>query len=582
MAFGAKRIAGLDVGQTATKAIVLEKQGGSARVVKCLSFRNRDEGLMDQTEVADHLSVWLREQGVADNDFVVGLPQYMAMTQLTDFPPVKGAQLDDLVAYETQQLAGLTDEVFIHDHQELQPFFHYDNPVLLGVCREAMIENRLSVFTKSNLKLDRMCLDGQALLATYLDQRREAAAADELVLLLDIGAENTTMVLVLGDQAVYYNSFLFGGDFFTEQLSRHLGVSEIEAEKTKFGSRLDPADPQSPLTVAAQTFVMELEAALDNWRNHDPKSEQLKIGQIHLSGSGGSLEGFDEFLRNNYHCDVARLSVPGVTAAGEDPNGFNIVYGLALIGLRPGRSKAALNLLPAEQRWVALRRKRIGYLYAALLMLTLLGAAYLVLTFLSLRKEREELVRRTRRLEMCEKIMPGLLGSKESIDHYDVMLQPFAARGNRNMTVVRAVDQLSQTKQSNNWIYLLADYPASYHGKQETFKLVNGNNRVPFPLGGNPISRTPAILASSVQPWEAIAISGFTPKERELKDVRESIRLLNDSKLFTGVDANPRMSPMDAQLRKEWLMFRMKWFSLICPLETVEFKLPEATNGGAR
>ncbi len=584
MALSGQRIAALDVGQTATKLVVLERSGGSAKVVKTASFRNRDEGLMDQIEAAEHMVSWLEEQDVADVEFVIGLPQFMAMTQITDFPPVVGSQLQDLVEFETQQLAGLTDEEFIHDYQPLKPYHTYQNPALIAVCRESLIESRVELFEKSEINIQSLFMEGQALLASYLFSHRGAASSDELVLLMDVGAENTTMVVVLNEQILYVSSFLFGGEFFTESLAKHLGVSEIEAERTKFASKLMHEDTDSPLTRTARNLIVELEANLDNWRNHDEAAAKLKISAIHLSGGGALTEGLVDFLHANYHCPVENISHPLLAATADHPESWNIAFGLGLLGLAGPTPKLAANLLPQKLRWESLRRKRMGFLYAALFLLAIVCGSILSLLFLGAQKQHEKLSARTQRLDRCKAIVPDVIKARNAIDRCDLMLRPFVARGNRNIVVVNAIDQISQAKQNGDWMCLLTDYPLSYRDQPDEF-VTHSSKSAPTLLG--PSNETTGakgvILTSSCVPWTAIAVSGFTPRRSEFRNVREMIRRLNESNLFERVDANPQLSPLDSQVRTPWLMFGMRPYSLICHLESTEFApTPKKTNGKAK
>ena len=588
MTLGARRVAGLDIGQTSTKLVVVEAARGGVKVVKTAIFRNREEGILDLAEVREHLATWLHEQGWADLDFNVGLPQYMAMTNIADFPLSGTAKLEEMVAFETQQLAGLTDEVFLDDYRRLRAFHHYQNPVLIGVARETLVEQRLDLLRRAEVRVDHLFLDGEVLASVFTQTRKTEAAAKGLALVLDVGAENTTLVIVLDGQVLYLSSFLFGGDFFSEALARHLGTSELEAEKTKRGTRLVPTDEQSPLTRTARNFVVELEAGLDTWRTHDPEATKLRIESIWLSGGGAQLAGFGEFLQQTYNCPVEPLVAPDMTAQqGEAAAAFNIAYGLARHGLDDVKRPAILSLMPAALRWQALRRKRLAALYLAMVLLVLLCAGYFALSLFALNQEWESLNRQGERLDKCKAVVPELTFARDAIERYQHMLQPFAARGNRNRKFVEAIDKLNAAKQSGDWVYLVADYPLSYRNTPDPLQRVGdapssaGAVGLLGPMPAGPLTGGDdqvTVLAQTAMPWTGLAVSGFTPRQKELQNVREMIRLLNDSKFFVKVDANPHLSAEDGQARAQWMMFGMKPFSLVCPFADVEFELPKGED----
>ncbi len=612
MSLGSQRVAGLDIGQTSTKLVVLEKKGDGARLVKTAIFRNREEGIIDTEELGEHLLSWLREQNCSNLDHFLGLPQYMVMTQIADFPPGSESKLEEMVSYETQQLAGLTDEAFIHDHRRLKGFYRYQNPVLIAVCRESMVTHQLEILDARELKINNLFMNGQALYTSFLNSRPDKApesmfrqivagdtyvashpdkALDGIGLLLDIGAENTTLTVVFEGQILHVSSFLFGGDFFTEALARHLGSSELETEKTKRNSRLNLEDSQSPLTRTAQNFVVELESALDNWRGHDPEASKLKVAAVYLSGGGSRLTGFAEYLQKTYNCPVESLAPTAGGKTGEDGALYSIAYGLALQGLAEETPAEALSLAPPRLRWLTRRRKRIPHLFAAAGLLALLCIGYFALSFfVELNFARPKLKKRREELFLCEAIVPELKKSKEAIKRYQQMLQPFAARGNRDRTCVRGLELLSQAKQEGDWFYFMAD-PLSYVGATDPFEFrrsaaKTGGNRslLGTPVGSRTQEPEQEVVASSVMPWQGLVVSGFTLVKRQnpLENVKKMKEILNQSQVFKGVDMNPDLSSKDAQVMKPWSeIFRMRPFSLICPLAEVEFG-PEKNEGKSK
>jgi type IV pilus assembly protein PilM len=224
--------AGLDIGKSSTKFVALRMVKGRIELVKHAIFHAREEGLVDEEEVVEHVAGWLRELEMDETETRIGLPQYMAMSQVSDFPEAEGQQLDDMVQYEVRQLGGLTDEEFIHDYVRLNPFDDQQNPVFLAECRESVIENRLQRLGPAGIHVEAIHMDGQALADVYLQNQPEDEK-DKQILLLDIGGENSTLALVRDGQLIHVGSFLFGGDFFNEALAKRYGMNVADAERMK-------------------------------------------------------------------------------------------------------------------------------------------------------------------------------------------------------------------------------------------------------------------------------------------------------------------------------------------------------------
>ena len=116
-----KRAIGLDVGQGAVKVVALSLRAGSIDGLDCHLLDCQEEGLLSPEEVQAQLTPWLEQVGVVKGEYTVGVPQYLSTTQISDFPEDTGQALDDMVAFETQQLAGLSDEPFIFGYHRLPP-----------------------------------------------------------------------------------------------------------------------------------------------------------------------------------------------------------------------------------------------------------------------------------------------------------------------------------------------------------------------------------------------------------------------------------------------------------------------------
>ncbi len=588
MSFGKERIAGLDIGQTTTKLVVVERAGKKTRVVKTALFDHREEGLVDEQEVVEHLGAWLNEAGAMKAECRIGLPQYMAMTQVSNFPPGINGKLDEMVQYETQQLAGLTDEVFLQDYMRLQPFEGFENPVLLAVCRDSVIENKLNTLAPAEIPIEALHMEGSALCEAYLHQMPEEEK-DKLVLVLDVGSENTTMGLVLKGQVIHLGSFLFGGDFFTEALAKHLGVNEMEAERVKKTSRLNVGSDDCPMAARAQGFIMELEAALDVCSTYNPQTSDLRISSIYLSGGGSLVTGFDEFLEKTYNCPVKPLTCPDVKAQRSvddpertDPGLFNIALGLALEGAIRRKRHEAISLTPEDVEWRSLRRKRASMPYMALALLILLCAGYLGGYYWILGKERAKLTERKAELDACTKLAEPIQESRKKIRRYQQILTPIAARGNRNIKFVKALDEVSQASGPDDWFYLVAD-PLAYHNQEEpmeTFQYGKSKEdkresvfKFVQDASSAPEDKRICVRAGTVKPWEGLIFSGFSASRSadRRENIKRIITTLQGGSVFEKVDTLAELSETDRQARGPWMKFGMLPFRLGCRFKDIEF-----------
>lgn len=233
---------GLDIGQTSAKAVVLSRSGKKAVVRRAEIFRSREEGLRgdDEIELFNAVGGWLKELKLGVPYIYLGMPQFMATTQISDFAQgAKGEELEKMVGYETMQLSGLSDESFVYDYHTMPVGNGRKNPVMIGICREQNLNDYCDRATNAEIKLDDVAMNGLALANAFFALHPEAKKDNKPQVLLDIGNENTTMVVVVGGQVLYVGGMMAGGQQFTQTLMRELGLKEEEAEKMKFREDID-------------------------------------------------------------------------------------------------------------------------------------------------------------------------------------------------------------------------------------------------------------------------------------------------------------------------------------------------------
>ncbi len=568
--FGKKRAIGLDVGQGAVKVIRLAAQGRKkAPAIEAAHTLDRfDEGLLGPEEVRKALPEWLEQHGLDKGELLVAVPQYLATTQISDFPETGDRELSSMVAYETEQLAGLSEEPFLFGFYRLPPDEKRKNPVFIGICRQSVLEETANQYRELGLWVRDLAMSGLAAANAYLALYPELAGGEAPQVLLDIGTENTTLVVLADGLPIFVSSLLFGGQKFNQALARQLNVSEDEVEQTKRNARLDPSVPNSPLMLAAKALENELRTALEQWRSQDNTAiAKKKIQRLAICGGGARMLGLAEFLGRILRCESTVVGVPlppskdGKEAPAEsaeprrDP-AMMTAYGLALQGL--GRAPAEISLAPREIQWLNRRRHAVGYLAAATTLASILVAGGMFLWYRSLKQEQTALNARLDELGRCEQLIPKLDDLTRNIAHREKMLLPFVDKGNRAYRFLGAIQELARVRGPHDWMIYLADYDSYQEGKPKKAKTNPEKPAAVGPVFGmmptpeNTAATTAEtampdpypvkIVLPNVHPLTTMVAAGYTrfvPTER-LKAVKKLVEKLNGEKgkptLFKGVD----------------------------------------------
>jgi type IV pilus assembly protein PilM len=604
---------GLDIGQAAIKGVLLEKTGRHISVVESGILDCRAEGILDQAELCRELEPWLQSRNWLGRETVAGIPQYLAGTQTSDFPKSSDRNLDEMVSFETRNLAGLSDDTFIFDYALMPDPAASSNPVLIGLCRESVVQERTDMLEQAGIQLADCALAGIALANACFHLYPDTAETTSPQLVLDIGAESSTIVIIAHSSVRFTASLLFGTDRFAQIVAQQLNIPLEEAERQLRARQiaLDPLD--ATLTAAVQPLENEIRTALDHWKAQERgELARLQFSRVFLCGGGAWIQGMDRVLGRLFDCPAQVIGVP--TSPGGQPDPVYVcAYGLALQGLSAARFDVSLAL--PQTRWRTRRRRRFVFLAAAAILAGLLVTALEVGRFVRLDQRENELQKRMSELAACNAIVPDLENVIRDIDHHQRMLLPFAEKGNHARRFHSAIRLLAQARQGmidgagaaravpeEGWVIYLADQQSFQGGKEALSKddaAAPGGT-----LGGSPfrpllgpagvLSGTADTgsdqrrLVTDIRPWTGLVAAVYTATEANepYRLVRLFVSELNKTALFEGVDLMPE--PESAGREDIFLSWSavpegmipatFKRFFLKLPFETLDVRRPPAAN----
>src|SRR4029079_1230137 len=205
----------------------------------------------------------------------------------------------------------------------------------------------------------------------------------EYTLLLDMGADNTTL-LVSNGKKIWNRNVPLGGNHFTRALTKEMKLTFAKAEHLKCNATKSP-DPKAVFQALRPVFndyVSEIQRSIGFFSS---VNRDAKIGRIVGVGNGFKLAGLQKFLQQNLQMDVERVdsfqALAGDTVLNaplfqENLLSFAIPYGLALQGLKVTRVHTSL--LPPEITTARMvrRKKPWAVATAALLLVGLFTSTF--------------------------------------------------------------------------------------------------------------------------------------------------------------------------------------------------------------
>ncbi|HPY89147.1 MAG TPA: hypothetical protein PLT23_00365 [Lentisphaeria bacterium] len=576
---GRNHYLGLDIGASGPKALVLRRHGKGVDIAAAEKLDIAEEGILTEKELYQSVRDWLQSRGWAKLPLVLGTPQCLSTTLVSDFPAASPSALSDMVKHEARQLASLSDEAFVHDYQPLPAGCGRQQPVLIGLCREQTLRERLRLCADVGLRHDGLAMTGLAMVSAYCWCHPEAAHAPQPVLLLDLGKDNSTAVVLAGGQPLFIGSLLFNAERFQQALATRHGASKYDEKPSPERVNLLDEAPNSALLVAARQLETEIHNAVEHWRNQEQaEMASALIEQVYVCGGGSLLGGLDAWLADRLE---SRVEVFGPRVGGVRRPEFVVALGLALQAA--GEAELSLSLLPADIAWRLQRERRWPWLAAALALVVVVLGALEASWWQRSSRDLAECRVRIEQLSQCGNYINGIEQLQRRRRQLEAELLPLVITGNQARRATAAIAQLGRSCADDDWFIYLAD-EASYHAKRESGSKLPAQRAVapPAPAGGmfgataEPAlsdraakAEFPALLSVFDLPCNhAYIAAGYTPLQAEqpFEPIRNLVRKLNAGQEFRGVD---QLSEQDRMGRED--IFR-PWMAFFKKFPKEEFK----------
>ncbi len=347
---------GIDVGQCALKAIKLRLNGGEVEAVsfdviehaKILSQPDADE----QQLIRNALDKFLSRNSVRGDLVVVGVPGQASFSRFIKLPPVELRKVPEIVRYEARQQIPFNLDEVIWQHQVMAVPAGGPAEIEVGLfaMKRDIVQDYVNDFLQVRVTPDIMQMAPVALYNYLRYDRREGAGA---TLLVDVGAENTSLVIADGYR-VWIRNFPLGGNNFTQALVKGFKLTFTKAENLKRHAS-ESKYAREVFQAMRPTFsdlLTEIQRSIGFYTSLHKES---RIERVLAMGATFRLAGLQKFLSQNLGVDVIKVEqfntlhgdqVVNAPVFKENVVSFGVAYGLALQGI--GQGTITTSLLPPE------------------------------------------------------------------------------------------------------------------------------------------------------------------------------------------------------------------------------------------
>jgi len=211
----------LDPGSRFVRALVVDTAFGTPRIAHFQTFDFGSPSPEGNELIEEELAALFAAAG--PHERVLVLPQYRAISQVVDIPPVSPEETQATLAREARRLSGLEEGALTYDAIPLKPFGRLSDPHWLTLCRREELDLLLARFASlpespgaEPPRLAQVTTSGQALFAgaTVL------LPAGGHGVLVDLRVNNSVVAIVVNGQGVNTTTIPIG----TRQFSEALGL----------------------------------------------------------------------------------------------------------------------------------------------------------------------------------------------------------------------------------------------------------------------------------------------------------------------------------------------------------------------
>ena len=386
---GANAVWGIDIGQCALKAIKLRTAEEGKVEAMAFDVIEHSKILSQPDADRDELISSALEKFASRNDwqgdrFVVGVPGQQTFARFCKMPPIDlkkdAKKIPELVRYEASQQIPFDMEDVVWDYQVFTSEGSPDIEVGIFAIRKDLIRKHLGYFGAVGIAP----IGVQAIpaaLYNFCSYDGQAAPGGGATVIIDVGSQNTDLIIVEPSSA-WTRNIPLGGNSFTEALVRAFKLSFAKAESLKRSAAESKYARQifQAMRPVFADLVAEIQRSIGFYSSTHRDVELRKVLAL---GNAFLLPGLQKYLENNltigggvHKLEKLERLVPTATINApqftENILSFGAAYGLALQGL--GLAKIHASLLPPEMARIAVWRKKRPYFAATAAALVLAAA----------------------------------------------------------------------------------------------------------------------------------------------------------------------------------------------------------------
>jgi type IV pilus assembly protein PilM len=294
---------GVDIGTSGIKMVELKKEGGRARLVSYGFSENKikqeaSDWKINIKSTAKIINKIYNDSKMTGRSAVASLPTFSVFSSIISLSNVSDKDIPSAVHWEAKKVIPLPLEEMILDWKVIKedsakPEEQKKNitKIFLTGAPRTLIKRYLDIFKEAQINLLSLETETFSLIRAFLGNDKSA------VMIAEIGANTTDLVIVDSGIPILSRSIDIGGATITRAISNNLNIGAERAEQFKYDlgiSSMGKEENIIPKTIieALAPIVNEIKYTLNLFQSKSEKD----IEKIILSGGSSLLINFSNYL----------------------------------------------------------------------------------------------------------------------------------------------------------------------------------------------------------------------------------------------------------------------------------------------
>jgi len=291
-----KEVIGIDIGSSSVKLVQIKDLKGvyqllNVGIIPLPPEAIVDNTLMDNSSIVNAVKSLISSLGVKVKDVACSISGNSVIIRKITLPVMPVEELEDQIAWEAEQYIPFDINDVNMDFQILSPDSIDPSKmiVLLVASKRDIINDYVAVFNEAGLVLSVVDVDSFAVQNAF--EMNHDVGAEDVSALINIGASVMNINIVKSGISLFTRDVQMGGNLYTEEIQKQMGLSSLEAESMKtLAAEADNNELLDVLNKVNETITQEIRRSLDFYNS---TASDDRITKIFVSG--GASKGYNLF-----------------------------------------------------------------------------------------------------------------------------------------------------------------------------------------------------------------------------------------------------------------------------------------------